>query len=234
MHGNHLRIYDEFVGRHQASPNLTYPNFINLLNIKYLLSSQILKTPWTQQVYEAEGIYVYQNINYLPRGFPVYNWQVMKDQSRILEILKQPDFDAREKIFLDETPPKMPSDTLIVASEPVIPAKVLDDEVNRFSVEVEMQKDGFLVLSENYYPAWKAYVDGKEAKIYKADYLFRAIYLNKGRHTLRLVYDSKNYNIAKSWTLLTCLLMVAILIFYAAKGYLTKTNAKAAGTTKPI
>jgi uncharacterized membrane protein YidH (DUF202 family) len=232
MHGNQLRIYDEFVGRHQNSPNLTYPNFMNLLNIKYLLSSQILKTPWAQQVYEAEGIYVYQNLNYLPRGFPVYNWQVIKDQSRILETLKQPDFDAREKIFLDEAPPKIPSDTLTAASAPVIPARVSDDKINRFNVDVEMQKDGFLVLSENYYPAWKAYVDGQEAKIYKADYLFRAVYLDKGRHTLRLVYDSKAYNIAKAWTLLTCVMMLVILVFYAIRSYLVKTKVETTGTTK--
>jgi hypothetical protein len=233
MHGNQLRIYDEFVGRHQDNPNLTYPNFIDLLNVKYLLSSQTLKTPWAQQVYEAEGIYVYQNSNYLPRGFPVYNWQVMKDQSRILDILKQPDFNPREKIFLDETPPKMPSDTLTASTEPVIPVRISDDVINRFNVEVEMKRDGFLVLSENYYPAWKAYVDGKEAKIYRADYLFRAIYLDKGKHTLRLVFDSKTYNIAKAWTGLTGVLMLVIFMFYGIRGHLSKTKTETAGTIKP-
>jgi hypothetical protein len=233
MHGNQLRIYDEFVGRHQNNPNLTYPNFIDLLNVKYLLTSQTLKVPWAQQVYEAEGIYVYQNSNYLPRGFPVYNWQVMKDQSRILDILKQPDFDPRQKIFLDETPPKMPSDTQAVSSEPLIPARISGDVINRFDVEVEMPKDGFLVLSENYYPAWKAYVDGKEAKIYKADYLFRAIYLDQGKHTLKLIYDSGTYNIAKAWTGLTGVLMLVIFIFYGVRSYLSKAKTKTTGTIKP-
>jgi hypothetical protein len=232
MHGNQLRIYDEFVGRHQNNPNLTYPNFIDLLNVKYLLSSQTLKTPWAKQVYEAEGIYVYQNLNYLPRGFPVYNWQVMKDQSRILDILKQPDFNPREKIFLDETPPTMPSDTLTVSSEPAIPVRISNDVINRFNVEVEMRKNGFLVLSENYYPPWKAYVDGKEAKIYQADYLFRAVYLDKGKHTLKLVYDSKTYNIAKAWTELTGVLMLVIFMFYGIRSYRSKTKTETAGTTK--
>jgi len=222
MHGNQLRIYDEFVGRHQQNPNLVYPNFVNLLNIKYLLSPSPLNTPWTKQVFEAEGIYVYQNLNYLPRAFPVYSWQVEKDEGKILSDLKSQEFDIRQKIFLTETPPNMPSDTTNISAEHIIPAKVSDYKINSFKVDVEMQRDGFLLLSENYYPAWKAYVDGKEAKIYRADYLFRAVYLDKGKHQIRFIFDSAPYKIAKTSTLLTSFILLVIFGFYLIKGYSSK------------
>jgi hypothetical protein len=222
MHGNQLRIYDEFVGRHQQNPNLVYPNFVNLLNIKYLLSPSPLNTPWTKQVFEAEGIYVYQNLNYLPRAFPVYSWQVEKDEGKTLSDLKNQEFDIRQKIFLTETPPNMPSDTTNISAEHIIPAKVSDYKINSFKVDVEMQRDGFLLLSENYYPAWKAYVDGKEAKIYRADYLFRAVYLDKGKHQIRFIFDSAPYKIAKTSTLLTSFILLVIFGFYLIKGYSSK------------
>jgi len=222
MHGNHLRIYDEFVGRHQTNPNLTNPNFINLLNVKYLLSSSPLNTPWTKQVFESEGIYVYQNLNYLPRAFPVYSWQVEKDESKILTELKKPDFDIRQKIFLSETPPSMPSDTMNISPEHIIPAKVSDYKINSFKVDVEMQQDGFLFLSENYYPAWKAYLDGKETKIYRADYLFRTVYLDKGKHEVKFIFTSVPYKVGKTSTLLTSLVLLAIFGFYLTKGYVSK------------
>ena len=213
MHGNHLRIYDEFVGRHQQNPNLTHPNFMNLLNVKFLLSPSPLNTPWTKQVFEAEGIYVYQNLNYLPRAFPVYSWEVEKDESRILSNLKKPQFDIREKIFLAEIPPKISSDTTKVSSTRIIPAKVYDYRINSFRVDVEMQQDGFLLLSENYYPAWKAYVDGKETKVYRADYLFRAVPLDKGEHEVEFIYKSTAYRIGKTSTLLTSLCLLAISLY---------------------
>jgi hypothetical protein len=222
MHGNHLRIYDEFVGRHQQNPNLTNSNFINLLNVKYLLSPSQLNTPWTKQVFESEGIYVYQNLNYLPRAFPVYSWQVEKDESKILTELKKPDFDIRQKIFLSETPPSMPSDTMNISPEHIIPAKVSDYKINSFKVDVEMQQDGFLLLSENYYPAWKAYVDGKETKIYRVDYLFRAVYLDKGKHEVKFVFDSVPYKVGKTSTLLTFSVLLVIFGFYLIKGYVSK------------
>jgi hypothetical protein len=222
MHGNHLRLYDEFVGRHQENPNLTNPNIMNLLNVKYLLSPSPLNTPWAKQVFESEGIYVYQNLAYLPRAFPVYSWQVVKDENKILAELKNPEFDIRKKILLPETPPNVFSDTAMIPSEGVIPAKVYDNKINSFKVDVEMQQDGFLFLSENYYPAWKAYVDGKETKIYRADYLFRAVYLNKGKHEVNFVFDSGPYKVGKTFTLLTSLLLLVIFGFYSIKGYVVK------------
>ncbi len=214
MHGNHLRIYDEFVGRHEKNPNLILPNFMNLLNVKYLLSPSRLSTPWVKEVFEAEGIYVYQNLNYLPRAFPVYSWEVEKDEAKILSHLKDPQFDVRKKILLTETPPNVTPDTMEVPSNRIVPAKVYDNKINSFEVDVEMQKAGFLLLSENYYPAWKAYVDGKETKIYRANYLFRAVYLDRGEHEVRFVFDSVPYRIGKTFTLLTSVVLLLMFGFY--------------------
>jgi hypothetical protein len=222
MHGNQLRIYDEFVGRHQQNSNLTNPNFINLLNVKYLLSPSLLNAPWAKQVFEAEGIYVYQNLGYLPRAFPVYSWEVEKDQSKILLGLKNPQFDIGRKIFLAEAPQNVSSATTQISSNLIVPAKVYANRINSFNVDVEMQQDGFLFLSENYYPSWKAYVDGKETKIYRVDYLFRAVFLDKGKHTIRFVFDSVPYRIGKTSTLLTFALLLVLMGFYLTKPVILK------------
>ncbi len=222
MHGNHLRIYDEFVGRHEKNPTLTLPNFMNLLNVKYLLSSSPLDAPWAKQVFQAEGITVYQNVNYLPRAFPVYSWGVEKDEAKILSELKNAEFDIRHKIILTQAPAKIPSDTSSIPSGAVIPARVYDYKINSFKVDVEMEQDGFLLLSENYYPAWKAYVNGNQTKIYRANYLFRAVYLNRGKHQVKFVFDSATYKIGRASSLLTCLLLLVIFAFYLTKGYVSK------------
>jgi uncharacterized membrane protein YfhO len=147
---------------------------------------------------------------------------VEKDESKILSELKKPEFDIRKEILLAETPPNIFSDTTRIPSEHIIPAKVYDNRINSFKVDVEMQQDGFLLLSENYYPAWKAYVDGKEIKIYRVDYLFRAVYLDKGKHEVKFVFDSVPYKIGKTSTLLTFLVLLAIFGFYLIKGYVSK------------
>jgi len=47
-----------------------------------------------------------------------------------------------------------------------------------------------LVLTENYFPAWRAQVDGAEAPVLRANYTFRAVPVPAGEHTVRFTYES--------------------------------------------
>jgi uncharacterized membrane protein YfhO len=51
-------------------------------------------------------------------------------------------------------------------------------------VVVENKGDGFLVVSDSYYPLIRAYIDGKETKIYEIDYAIRGIAVPKGSHII--------------------------------------------------
>jgi uncharacterized membrane protein YfhO len=63
-------------------------------------------------------------------------------------------------------------------------------EADRYTLRVSTDKPALLVISENYYPAWKASVDGQPTTILRANYTFRAIPLPAGQHEVRLFYES--------------------------------------------
>ncbi|MDP3998134.1 MAG: YfhO family protein, partial [bacterium] len=63
-------------------------------------------------------------------------------------------------------------------------AKILDYRENKVKIETENEADGFLVLTDGYYPTWHVVVDGKEEKIYKTNYNFRAVIVPSGKHQL--------------------------------------------------
>ena len=47
-----------------------------------------------------------------------------------------------------------------------------------------------MVLSEVYYPAWRAYVDGRPAPVLVADGLLRAVEVPAGEHEVEFRYES--------------------------------------------
>lgn len=73
----------------------------------------------------------------------------------------------------------------------------------------------FAVFSEIYYPeGWTAYVDGKEAKIVKTNYLLRGIEIPNGKHKITFSFDLPAYHRANNIALIGSLIL--ILAFVAA------------------
>jgi len=224
-HGNELKRYDEFTekdylesARTQAEAGERYLRFLlgpklDLLNVKYLLFRGVFPdTSRYRLVYSAEGKNLYLNPKYLPRARMVYKYEVIKNKDMVLKRLNDLDFDYRETIILEEDPGiEMCRDALQCTS---MPARIMENKINSLTIEAKTDIPGFLVLAENNYPSWKAVVDGKETKIFTADYIFRAIPLDKGVHKIKLVYDSKPYKIGKTSSLLTAIFYIFILGFF--------------------
>lgn len=55
---------------------------------------------------------------------------------------------------------------------------------DRVRLEIEADKDGFLILADTYDSGWRAAVDGRPAEILRADLAFRAVRLPAGRHVV--------------------------------------------------
>ena len=81
---------------------------------------------------------------------------------------------------------------------------------NKLTLNFHMPESGMLVLSEIYYPGWKAFLDGKEKEIYKANYLFRAVYAPEGNHHLELVFEPAHFTIGMVFTISFLMMLIAL------------------------
>lgn len=61
---------------------------------------------------------------------------------------------------------------------------------NEVILKTTKSEDGALVLADIFYPGWRAFVDDKEVKIYKANLVTRAVYLPKGIHKVEFLYST--------------------------------------------
>ena len=103
-----------------------------------------------------------------------------------------------------------PGEPLIGLSQNV---QILSESNNRLDLQVNAVENSLLVLSDTYYPGWKAFVDGKETKIYRADYTFRGIAVSAGTHQVEFVYDPLSFKLGALFTFLGIVGCVGLCLF---------------------
>jgi hypothetical protein len=65
---------------------------------------------------------------------------------------------------------------------PIGKADIASYRSDAVSVEVQLDRPGWLVLNDLYHPAWQATIDGHGAAIRRANRLFRAVFVPAGEH----------------------------------------------------
>ena len=66
-------------------------------------------------------------------------------------------------------------------------------ENTKVAIEADSPSQGILFLSDTYYPGWKAFIDGREVPVYRANYAFRAVVFPQGRHTVEFIYRPRSF-----------------------------------------
>jgi len=197
--GFRLKNYDTF---------LQVKQFLSLCNVKYIIS--IVKVPNMEIVYDGGEFKVYKNTKYLPRAFFIPKKRIVKDRHKILDILTSGDFDPKKEVILEENPRSEIRNPKFKIQNPK--SKIIVYQPNKVVIEASCNKAGFLFLSDTYYPGWKAYVDKKPTKVYRANFLFRAIVLPEGNHQVEFVYFPLSFTIGLLGTLITIISILGFLI----------------------
>ena len=81
------------------------------------------------------------------------------------------------------------------------------------------------VFSEIYYPAgWKSYIDGKESKYFRTDYVLRGMIIPAGDHEIRFSFKPSSYSIGNRISMISSLLFVLLTAGYIL--FKLKTKSK--------
>jgi len=193
-----------------AGPMLRYgivdndiSKLLDLVNTKYYLTHKLdqrgpapsgdipekFKTSRFKLVFEDKSVAVLESESVLPRAFMVYDWETIKEDEKIIRALLDPDFPIDSKIILEEDIAIKKTKGHYSLNEAVYEKYGNQESI----IKVDARGDGLLFVSDTYYPGWKAYVDGKESRIYRANYAFRAVFIPEGEHEVRFVYRPDSF-----------------------------------------
>lgn len=185
--------------------------------------SQLTFAPWQKRL--SSDIKLYENSTVLPRAFVVHEAKFVPDNElgteNALQIMRVPEFDPTQTVVIS-------SDSDVGAQrdrkEPLEEAAPLQTNISqstatittytpeRIEIQVSADTEGYLVLTDAYYPGWKASVNGQSQAIYRADAMFRAIQIPAGESDVTFTYSPA----WMPWTMIVGILAWLIVVAVVA------------------
>jgi uncharacterized membrane protein YfhO len=209
------------LGEKEPSQDRYCKTLLNLLNVKYLISSFTM-TDKDFKLVRGGKVKLYENRGVLPRAYAVPTVRVLKDDEEVLKVIKKVDFNPREALLITRGEyEKVEKD--FHKEKGVLPhnfkgnVKILKYSPKQVEIETNGNDSGFLVLADNFYPGWDVYVNGREDTVLRVNYNFRGVALPRGKNRVTFTFDPLSFRIGAALTLITLLTCMCFLQ-YSRKG----------------
>ena len=236
-HGNEMNDYDQLLGGkniwHNLYPNQEeegYPaardlldpprNLYALLSVRFMILPESLPVPGFHLVtgpapttptgrpallYEADSTPPYARVVPAAAKIP---------DERIVPTLMDPRLDIDRLLLLPDT---ASIDVPRVTTMPEASgsrASVSHWEPGKMSVRLDPapQAASFLMVSENWYPEWRATVDGRAVTPLRGDYTFLTVPVPAGARDVELAYSRDTYDVGKTITLASLAVSLVLLL----------------------
>lgn len=223
-HGFQLQRYNELVGANQRFQYLLSPNLIDLLALRYLILPQPQDVPGYRQVvgptstafgttavlYERDSVPAYARV--LRSSF-----KAADDQT--VPTLVDPRFPPGGVALVPDTatvlsptaqPPFQPSN---------VTARVTGWRPGAMTVALTGAEStpSHLLVSENWYPDWRAEVDGRPGVVRRMNHTLLGVDLPPGAREVRLRFESSAYAKGKLVSVLAVLAATAMVVLPAVR-----------------
>jgi hypothetical protein len=171
------------VERFRLLSQLPQERLWEILNVRYLLTWQG-GFEGGRKISVENQMNLYELPTPMPRASLLHDVVVKPKDEDALALLASPTFDPRRTVILAEQP------GMSVPQAGTSPSQATFSMLNpdRLLIQTNDNEPGILLVSELFYPGWKAWVDGKPAEILRADVALRAVLLDGGKHTVEMVF----------------------------------------------
>ena len=163
-----------------------------------------------EPAFDAPGaLSVYRNMDALPRAWVVHEATTAPDIDAALAAIQSPDFDpARTAVLIENTVPALSPGS--GGGDTVTVTEYAND---RMTLEVQSTGDGLLVLSEGWYPGWRARVNGVETPVLVANGGLRALAVPDGNSVTELRFQPQPWRYGLMLAAIGLLLLAAWAIY---------------------
>jgi hypothetical protein len=114
---------------------------------------------------------------------------VFADDRTALAALLAPDFNPRRVVYL---PPEA-AGLLTVSNASTVKVVSRQFSAQKIRLEIEADAPAIMAVAQSFSHCWRAYVDGRSTRIWRANYGFQALEIPAGHHEVKLVYADRSF-----------------------------------------
>jgi len=195
--------------------------FFKLFSTKYIIAKKDLKGK--NIILKDKNIsYLYEHKNSSDIAFFIpFNKNILfldynnKNYKKFFENIKNPFdnliFDVKDKNYIE----KLEMNKKFKIGNNKI-TSILQKNINEYEIFIKNENDGFLILTDNYYPGWEAYINGKKVKLLNVFLTFKCVFLKKGLNNVKFIFNDNSLTAGIFLSILV-FLFILIFIFYRNK-----------------
>jgi hypothetical protein len=226
-----------------------YPRLLALLNVRVLLSYQAL---------EQAGFRLGRAFDFTRRGLGpeapaqlrLYEWseplgsaflaraeslgrKAGGDPVETLSRLISPTFDWRSRVLTVEANPYA---DMGPAPDLIDEVETLERGYGRWRFRVATPQAAVLVLTQSYYPGWRAEVDGAPRPTFPADWALTGVFLEPGRHDVVFRYLPRPFIRGLATTLASAALLALLALalrFHGGRGSVSGVDCQGRNSATP-
>jgi Predicted membrane protein len=169
--------------------------------------------PGLTRVYDEEAT-IYKLDKILPRAGFFKSVEYVEDDDTVLQKLRDPSFDIFRRVILSgkqDAKPAFEREPLGKGAE-VFPQHIEEYKSQFVRIALQVSERGVVMLNDTFYPGWKAYVDGRERPIVRANFLFRGVAVNPEDRVLEFRYEPKSFQLGLALSILGVLSLLGLVV----------------------
>ncbi len=161
-----------------------------------------------QCIYDRE-VKVYELSRCVPRAAIFHGVQLLENEQEVLKAMQKRTFAPLKTVLVPakDLPSEVVASLSALKGEQLCrPARICRYESDEVEIAVpSTDVPALLLLTDNYYPGWNAYVDGKESRILRGNNAFRAVLLPAGAKSVVFKYSPWSFKVGIAGCLATIL-----------------------------
>jgi hypothetical protein len=230
-----LRRYDTLTQHldqlYRRRDNDRLRKLLNVMNVRYIATStqrlqellpaviaagstegNVTLRSGIEAVSNERNVYLFRNQDARPFFYLASNAITVASEDQAISAITSESFDPTRDVVLESDPDISSQDELSTLE--TVRVGIFDEREGRIQLDVVTEHSRFLIISQNYHPHWSATIDGQPARIERANYVWQAISIPAGTHSVVLTYYDPLAVLCRWISLISTLILIGGIVFF--------------------